>query len=109
MILSDNARIVVRLSSQSPTELERESTLLHCTLWHVGQLLDLGSLRAKSIETAKNKIYTKSTHNLHLECAYKPAGWLGTPVDNLEHQWPVQVGLTAPDGVTTTRRNAIRH
>ena len=38
MILSDNARIDVRLSSQSPTELEREplwgdsSTLLQCTL-----------------------------------------------------------------------------
>ena len=22
----------------------------------------------------------------------------GTPGDNLEHRWPVQVGLTAPDG-----------
>ena len=29
----------------------------------MGRLLDLGTV---SIETAKNKIYTKSTHNLHL-------------------------------------------
>ena len=64
----------------------------------MGQLLDLGSLRAKSIETEQknlHKIYTQSTSLMRLQ-ACGVAG--GTPVDNLEYRWSVQVGLMAPDG-----------